>query len=80
MKVFQNAFQKGFYQNVCQKTYEPANDTTSKITLAPTNYSDQPRYQSSLVKHFIKLVAKGSWLLHATSKDSDQTGQKPSQI
>ena len=59
---------------------EPPHDKTNKITCAPSEDSDQPRYPPSLISlrcpHEETL---GPWLpiVRAHCENSDQTGQMP---
>ena len=66
--------------------YEPPHDKTNKMTCAPSEDSDQPGHQPSLISLGInpvwsesslydQNVAKDLSFLHADSENSDQTGR-----
>ena len=59
------------------KSNEPLHDKTNKMTCVPSEDSDQPVHQPSLIRVFAQWVAKDPSFLHADSQDSDQTGWMP---
>ena len=70
------------YVDSMKKHFEPPHDKTNKMTLVPSEDSDQPGHPPSLIRVFAvrPVVAWGPVLLQADSADSDQTGRMPKLI
>ena len=63
--------------NICNILFEPPYDKTNKMTVAPSEVSDQPGHQPRQIRDFAyaQWVAKVPMLLHADCEDSDQIGR-----
>ena len=61
---------------VVLKPYEPPHDKTNKMTIAPSENSDQPRHPPSLITVFAVRMKK-HWVLSYTWSASEDSGRCP---